>query len=464
MINQVTEENNSINFLSTEILKKPYFLILNLFLISSLILISTLEYGYLFPLFILIISFTAWSYSRPLIAVSTIVLSYIHILEQSEGISAIEVGVGIYFFGYILYWFINKIVFQGERVVTSQVDFFLMAFYLVCFASIFIIVVNYGSPAKWFRELLTFSILLLYFPVRDAAERRKNTKIILSIFLLLVMIITFYNIIHYSTATFSVKYLWQLISGRQHFGGHLFVAGVVLSASLYLHSEKVKSKLFFATVFLLSGSALVLTFSRGFWYGAIVGLFILFILSGKKLKFISSFLLVTIFVALLILFLVGGLGYSIFEAVMTRFISPKSGITDISVAERLMESKSVLATIIQNPLIGFGVGSTFKHYNIIDKVTVESLYVHNGFLYLTLKVGIIGALLLLSFYFGIIYHAFKFLRITKIDNFKRSILLAAISLFVSLLIISLSSGVFADKQALLIIALGAAFVMSKSNS
>ena len=156
----------------------------------------------------------------------------------------------------------------------------------------------------------------------------------------------------------------------------------------------------------------------------------------------------------------GNLGAYVGEALVNRFISSGSGLGDISVAARFREYADILAAIKENPLIGHGMGATFTYYNILERITEQSLYAHNAFLFLIFKVGIIGAALFFAYFFLIMKTSFVLSRRKVGSMFDVAINRAILVVLLGLLMIATNSGVMVDKEALFLISLCAGLTMS----
>jgi len=387
---------------------------------------------------------------------------YLHILERSEDITPVELGFGAYFFGYIAFWFAKKIAIQREKVLVSSADMFLIAFLMVCYWSVVLAVANNASPLNWFRECLTVSALLLYFPVRDAMKSERDITLVMKVYLLMAGIVAVYNIIHYRAGSLLATYVWQLIGSRQPFGSFSFVAITIIALSLYIDVRNAKRRLLLYVGLVFFGLGLALTFSRGFWIAAIIGFLVVGVLGDSRARtrmiLTGTSLLVVSMVAVFVI--AGDLGKFIIQALLNRLTSSGTPLEDASVAERLAELGTVISLVKENPLVGYGFGATFSHYNIIDRFTAESLFVHNGFLLLLFKVGVAGFLLFFAYYGIIMSYAVKLSKQGKNSLFGIAVGRGIFAVFVAMLVIALSSAVFIDKSALLIISLGSAIIVA----
>lgn len=430
--------------------------------IALIVWMATTEWGYLLPAALLVLWYVSWSFRRPIMALSTIILSFLHNIQRSEGITLMEVAFGAYFFGYIAFWFFKTLVVQRQRVLRSAADYFLMGYLSICLISVVLILSAGGSVQMWFRELMTEAELLLFFPAREALKTTRDRKTILNCFLIVALSVAVYDFIGYKSSSAEAAYLWQLVMSRKVVGSHYFVAMVLASASLFAAASKPLNRILFAGILVLFSGALALTFSRGFWIAAIFGFVILFFLMNRSEKAWAAGLAVFFVASLTVLttLIFGQLGEYVSEALADRFVSSASGLADVSVAARWRESADIMTAIQQSPLVGHGIGATFRYYKILDQVTVQSLYAHNAYLFLVFKVGLIGALLFFGYFYHLVKSAFRLCRQKAQSAFDGSVSRVVFVVLLGMMIVATNSGILVDKEALLIISLCAALTMS----
>ena len=431
------------------------------FSLTLILWVSTTEFWFVPTAVLLSFAYVYWSFSRPVVAIITIIILYFSVVEGSEEITLPEVAFAAYFFGYLGFWFVKRIFFQRVSVITSAADKFLVSFFFVGCSSVVIIVSNGGSILSWLREFITLSYLMLIFPARDALKSEIDFKLVTSGFVVLVFAVAVRNLVEYATASATAVYLWELISNRRPFGAHFFFPVVVVGMSLFVHGAD-RRRFLFLTLSLASGVALALTFTRGFWLAAAVGLIVLFFLVDwrAKIRMVITWLIMgTIAIGSLYLF-AGRAVEFIVDALVVRVGTFGNTLQDLSVAERIAESKTVIGLIAENPLLGYGMGATFKHYNILDRFTDDQLYIHNGYLYLLFKVGLLGTLFFLGFYISVLFRGFKLSRSGMLSPFVLAVSRGCTCILVAMLFVTITSNVFRDKESLLVVALASAVIMA----
>jgi O-antigen ligase len=426
---------------------------------------ATTEYAAFIPIAIIVLVGGIISFRSPIVALCVIILFHIIILEPTEGISIGEIVFGIYFFGYLTFWFFNKIFIQHEKILQTIPDVFLISYVAMCFVSIVMALVLNTSILKWFREFLTIASLLLYFPAREALKSERNVKIAGAAFIGLVLVFALKNIWQYRTASLAASYLWEVLGSRKPHNAHLFFGGSVVMAGLFIHARSLKLRLLFGSVMSIVLVGLIVSFTRGFWIATLIGLGFLFLFldADKRKSFLlfstagtaSAVVVVSVFFPHVSSFLL--------QTIIHRFTSSGSAFEDMSVIERVVESRAAIHEIMQSPLVGHGFGSTFSFYNILDKSTVTTWYIHNAYLFLLYKVGVIGAFLFLGFYAGVISEGLSAAKKLKNGVFDREINITVVAVFIGMLAVALTSNMFIEKESLLMISFGGAIIMSSWN-
>jgi O-antigen ligase len=214
--------------------------------------------------------------------------------------------------------------------------------------------------------------------------------------------------------------------------------------------------------FVLTATALIATFSRGFWIGTIVALFFLFLLldRSKKILVLAGALGLLITVVGVLWLFAGDLGQAIVSTIGSRFLSSGKALEDVSFANRLVESAAAFDAILKSPILGHGLGSSIHYFSLLNELTVESWYLHNGYLFLLFKVGFFGTLLFLGFYGSVLLRGLKAARATKGNSELSPVLRGTWAALASFVIVTITSNVFIERESLLLISLGSAFLMN----
>jgi O-antigen ligase len=129
--------------------------------------------------------------------------------------------------------------------------------------------------------------------------------------------------------------------------------------------------------------ALLLTYTRGFWLSTLLGLAVIFVLTGPRgrVRFAAGALVGVL--GLIALAQVADVG--LVDSLVRRIVKTFDPDRDISVALRLDLYPRLLARIAERPIFGYGFGL------LVENQT----YYENSYLYFLIKMGIAGTLVVL---------------------------------------------------------------------
>ena len=168
-----------------------------------------------------------------------------------------------------------------------------------------------------------------------------------------------------------------------------------------LLTERAAHLLFLMSCLAVSVSGMVVTFARDAWLSFLVaGASALALARGPGRKrlvvgaSLAGCLVVTIFVAT-------GSSANILGDVSSRFLSIADYNEDVSAQHRFNEWRADLALIYAHPLAGNGLGATVTFFSPMyegnqEGFWTETLYMHNSYLWLGAKTGLIGLALFLA--------------------------------------------------------------------
>lgn len=191
-------------------------------------------------------------------------------------------------------------------------------------------------------------------------------------------------------------------AGRGQLLGGLFAFPVATILALAaLMSDEVRAlrdRLLLLAVLVLNLLCLLLTYERTFWIATVLASGVVVLKAGGIQRFRA--LVAGGAVVLLAFTAMATFAPAELTAARERLVSLGQYGDDDSVRFRLAESRHVLDEIQARPLVGSGLAATILFGRPWDQVLPESLtFSHNGYLWLAWKLGIPGALLLLSLLF-----------------------------------------------------------------
>jgi O-antigen ligase len=261
-----------------------------------------------------------------------------------------------------------------------------------------------SNPPKWvgteFFAYLGFGVVFLVISLCDSKEMIKK-------FFQLLIVVAYYH---------AITGLWNYFRVGHRIGGYLFgtfpslVALVLLNLSFYTKEKSKKSIYFLLSIPLILH--LLFGFTRGYWLGFLVallfsyGIYItnsVYSFSEKVFKFLRGVTVSTIIIMVSLFgfqqFLSTG---SFIGQVSKRFLSSfstKPSAETMSNVARLVEYPPCWDKIKKRPILGYGVGYTLPVTNPVRHRRAEEWAIHQFYLMITLKMGLVGLLVFLWMYY-----------------------------------------------------------------
>jgi len=353
-------------------------------------------------------------FRHPLLNLAIVLASFVLIADFEDGIQPTEVFYGLYYLGFLSHWFVTRLFLYKESIFERREDRVLMLF-LVLMSLSFPITLLYGGTMRMIMgEWLSLSMLAFYWPVREAIERNPRALyVMIGVIGWIGLFVLARNIFNYQDIIAKAAYAWQVTKGRAVTNEGLLMVPAFFGLSFFLFAEKKNTLLVSLCVFLAYVGGLILTQSRGYWVAFFIGGLFLFYLVPKKtrIRFVSAAVLSGAGILGLAMFFFGDYVMLIVTGLLNRVVSIGSAATrDLSLVNRLLESSAVLSHIATNPILGHGMGVTYRFYDITFGFSHEKSFIHNGYLALWFKFGIWGLGMLLYFFGAIIRRSVRVFR------------------------------------------------------
>lgn len=380
-------------------------------------------------------------------------LPYWLLTETDPELRFDEILVAAFYLLSVLVWF-GKALVARQRIVHNEIDAGILLFFaLGTLPNFFIALLNDVEPLRWIRTWSLLATMLLYFPLRDFLRTSRQRHWFLVGLLILALIAAAKTAYQYWLATQNIVYAYEVIASRVVINAFLFLGASVLTliAALLLDRWSAKIPLFLAQT--ISTIALIVSFFRGFWIAFFFTALLLFWYLPKQRKWqliALSSLAAIIAIAIFALFFKSYMDIAL-QMLEYRFASIGSGTQDISLQARLSETAVVLDLIGQNPLGGYGLGSTFTYYSPIHRYHQHTPYIHNTYLYLSFTFGIPLALVFVLTLLTAIRRGIQWSK-RPISTETRIYLLGASLLLFGLMITALTFCILYQRDSLLMIA------------
>lgn len=183
---------------------------------------------------------------------------------------------------------------------------------------------------------------------------------------------------------------------RVQLHGYVFVMGVFVWAlcSLVLHPRRFA---LFLPLLLVSALAIYVNYGRALWFWTAVAVFLAVLYLPKKRIFILS--VVALPFLLIAIGAVNKYAPQKMDAAVERILSVQDeGGERSSYGLRRLENRQALQQIYSNPLFGVGLGGEYRGWlSEIRKFEEHTRYVHNSYIFIALKTGVVSLALMCAF-------------------------------------------------------------------
>lgn len=399
---------------------------------------------------------------RPELFLYLALAGFVIITDHQAGIQPLEALYGLLFIGFLGYWYFVQFFLKEEGIIKSSTDKALVLFLLYVALSTSWAILFGAKMSVIIGEALILLMIGFYFPVADLIRRNpEKTKRILLVICWFGLFVSLRNIQEYRTEVTTAEKLYQVLSGRVALNEVMLMMPSLGALTFLLYAETWKQRFILAGLFLLFFASLIVTQSRGYWMAFFLGALALFWFTDLRRK-----------ANIMLLFLCGvigfiSIGYLLFPqyaplviaGMAERLGSLTTAITsDISLVNRFFESMAVWEYIKANPVLGYGIGTPYEYFNIISDHTRRWAFIHNGYLGMWYKYGIIGLGLLLYFWLRSIWSGIQIFRTASIPRFYRVTALACTVCLIGEMLVANTSTPFQSEDPTLMITLLAAIL------
>ncbi|MEL6772719.1 MAG: O-antigen ligase family protein [Bacteroidota bacterium] len=435
----------------------------------AVLLIGSLLSMYVAPALVLAPALVVWAlvggvilFSYPYVNLLVLLGACALLLESRPGIQISEAVVGPYLLLYLAHWYARQAIL-GRALVSSWVDVAMLLFVLGGFVwGIGMGVVHRAEVGDMQGDVLSFLFFGLYFPVRDAcASVPRAPWAIGAILLWYASYAVLYNVYWLWYTVTSATALWQIVDVRTNLGElPIMTAALILLAMVGLN-QSWRRRLLVVLAFGVIFGGLILTKSRGYWVAFFLGALIVGVLLSRRellrLTTISllsvaglTFAMLTVFKTYATLIIAG---------TFTRFETLQTAATqDISLLNRFVESGAVWERIMVNPIAGSGFGTTYRFFDIIAYFTKDTAFIHNGYLAIWYKLGVLGLLLAVAVWLGTISRGAAAIRRDSLPRTVTALCVGAVASLVAGLLVAITSNPFAEIDTVLTMTLTLALV------
>lgn len=365
---------------------------------------------------------------RPLAYLGSVMVLFILVSRTEAGIQPEEVVFGVYYVTYLVHWYVTRFFVYRERVLLTPLDKAVFVFLAWVLVSPVLTVLFGGDLKLAFSEWIAVSMWAFFFPLKEACTRyRYGPQFVLCVILATGLFAGVRNLFLLQSAFTDATQAWQIARGRVPMNELLLMIASVAALVMALFANRLRYLVGSLVLLCFLVLALVLSQSRAYWGDFFVGAAVLFFLVRRpqRIRLVVGGLLSAVAGGVLLWLLFGDVFELLVSGLVVRLFSVTEATShDISLFSRYAEWSAVWELIKQNPVLGYGPGYEFGYFDLITSSTWVKSYVHNGFLMVWFRYGLIGLTTSLFAWAAAIWVAFKTTRRACAPAWRISALIA----------------------------------------
>ncbi|MEM1041292.1 MAG: O-antigen ligase family protein [Bacteroidota bacterium] len=399
---------------------------------------------------------------HPLAHLSVVLVALVFVLQKEEGVQITEALCGVYYLSYLGSWFVYHAVLGRERLLRTPLDCAVALLLVFGTASLVLVPFTGGLPGPAVRQWMALVLFAFYFPIKEALVReRYGVHVMLGTLALIVLILALQTFYNYATDLREAEHLWQIANNREREHERFLMIGLLGSLVFLLYFARTLRGQVVALVFAAASFAgVAVGLSRAVWLAVAAGLGVLFlIVEGKqRVRLVAAGALGVGALLAVGTLLLGDAFSLVIQGLAERFSTIGSaGSKDVSLINRFYEWRTALELIAESPIIGRGLGVPFDNYTLIYYVTENKFHIHNAFLGMLYRHGIVG----LGLFVFILVATFGLgVRLTRRQSsrLEYALALTAVTVLPALCVAALTEGMMMDTGGVFALMLPAAFV------
>ena len=150
-------------------------------------------------------------FAHPQLNLIVSILGFVLIASNETGFQVLEVIYAIYLFTVLIVWYLRHGLFNSRRILTDRSDLALALFLGLLPFTLILTSVFQGDFRIAASELISLSMLLIYFPVKQmVADDLNGPRIMLITVIVMSTAIAVANTVSYATELSDATALWHL--------------------------------------------------------------------------------------------------------------------------------------------------------------------------------------------------------------------------------------------------------------
>ncbi len=200
----------------------------------------------------------------PLLNLMIAILGFVLMASNEAGFQVIEIAYAAYLFAFLLTWFLRHAISGRSEILTEKPDLALALFLGLLPATLVLTYFFHGDFLVAFSELISLSMLLVYFPVKHTVvHHRIGPKLMLITVVAMSVVVSIVNSFEYASDLSNATHLSHIAGSRVVENDALLTIGALMSLPLLVYARRPISLLFSASAVALTFAGLIMTQARG---------------------------------------------------------------------------------------------------------------------------------------------------------------------------------------------------------
>jgi hypothetical protein len=355
----------------------------------------------------------SWLVRDELRVLLALIVGFVTVVDYQQGVEPQEVVYGLLFYGYLAWWFVSRLWIYRDDILATWLDRVVFLFLVWITLSLGLTILLRGDLAGGINEWLSVLALAYYFPVKEVIIRRRSTVPIQLAAGAVALFIAIRNILEYGVKITTAETLWQIAGGRVVQNEHLLMLAGLFCFVYLLFLQRRGIRMLVLMGLLVFTAGVVIGLSRSLWVSYALGGLVIFFLVDRRKRLLLLGSGLAGLVAVLVIGSVAfpGLRDLVLWGLLDRLFSLRTATTeDISLVNRFIESGAAWTYIKANPIVGYGFGVPYKYYSLVYELDFQTTFVHNGYLGIWYRHGLVGAGMLMTFYFATLARGIRLAR------------------------------------------------------
>jgi O-antigen ligase len=353
-----------------------------------------------------------------------VLVGVLAMLGFDPGLQVREVGYAAYYTLYIWLWLFSRLVLMRRALLKTALDYIALVLFAVgSFGAAWGLFL--GNPVVIVAtDWLAWIFLGLYFPVKEVCARyRLGPVLVMGAYGFVLAYVAVRNAYYAAERFGDVSFAYQITRGRVVENDSMTYASAVLAFAFVMMARSWRSLLGWLVVAGIALAGLILTQGRGYWLAFILAALAVFVVVPARMRVRWVTIALTTFGSIMAVgfLLFSDLFLLFVSGIVDRFLSIGSATSsDISLVNRFYESAAVREATWASPVLGLGVGAVYEFYDIIVDYTDIDNFVHNGYLSLWFRLGLVGLFGMLAYWWRSIWLCLKVFREENRPHFERT--------------------------------------------